>query len=73
MDAPLTAEQQIQTVLLALSEVQACGNCGARFRFGDLDCPHCGEELDDYFRGWAVQLLERLGVQTGNLGYSGRD
>ncbi len=58
----MTTEQQIQVVLAALSEVQSCGDCGARFRFGDLDCPHCGAELDDYFREWAVALLEKLGV-----------
>ena len=58
----LTTEQRIQIVLTALAEVQACRDCGARFRFGDLDCPHCGAELDDYFRRWAESLLQQLGV-----------
>ncbi len=58
----LITEQQIQIVLTALAEVQSCRDCGARFRFGDLDCPHCGAELDDYFRRWAESLLEKLGV-----------
>ena len=58
----MTIEQQIQTVLAALAEIKACGDCGARFRFGDLDCPHCGAELDDYFRQWASELLDRLGA-----------
>ena len=68
LNTPLTTEQQIQAVLSALAEVQACDNCGARFRFGDLDCPHCGAELDDYFRGWAVRLLEKLGIYPGGPG-----
>ena len=58
----LTKEQQIQIVLAALAEVQSCRDCGARFRFGDLDCPHCGAELDDYFRRWAESLLQKLEV-----------
>ena len=45
------------------SRWEACEDCGARFRFGDLDCPHCGAELDDYFRQWAMDLLEKLGVE----------
>ena len=60
----LTIEQQIQAVLTALSQVLACANCGARFRFGDLDCPHCGAELDEYFRQWAIELLHKLGHQV---------
>ena len=60
----LTTEQQIQAVLTALSQVLACANCGARFRFGDLDCPHCGAELDEYFRQWALELLRKLGHQV---------
>lgn len=58
----MTTEQQIQVVLAALAEIKACNECGARFRFGDLDCPHCGDELDGYFRQWAADLLEKLGV-----------
>ncbi len=58
----MTTEQQIQIVLTALPEVQECHECGVRFRFGDLDCPHCGAELDEYFRQWAVAMLEKLGV-----------
>ncbi|MEC9308979.1 MAG: zinc ribbon domain-containing protein [Chloroflexota bacterium] len=58
----MASEQNIQTVLAALSEVQHCEQCGTRFRFGDIDCPHCGYELDDQFRAWATILLNRLGL-----------
>ncbi len=58
----MATEKQIQIVLTSLADIQACARCGARFRFGDLDCPHCGAELDDYLRQWAEELLDRLGI-----------
>ncbi len=56
----MNVEQQVRVILNALSEMRACPNCGTRFRFGDLDCPHCGAELDDELRDWALSLLARL-------------
>jgi len=58
----MASEEQIRIVMNALAGVQSCGECGTRFRFGDLDCPHCGAELDDYFRHWAEDLLRKLGL-----------
>ncbi len=56
----MATEQQIQRVLMFLAEVRECANCGARFRFGDLDCPHCGADLDDLLRRWAEELVDGL-------------
>ena len=56
----MTVEEQVRVILNALSEVQSCPNCGTRFRFGDLDCPHCGADLDEELRAWALDLLGRL-------------
>lgn len=56
----MATEEQVQTVITALADFQACQECGTRFRFGDQDCPHCGAELDEQLRQWAVDLLERL-------------
>jgi hypothetical protein len=60
--AIVATEKQVQIVLTSLSDFQGCRHCGTRFRFGDLDCPHCGAELDDLLREWAQALLERLGL-----------
>jgi len=56
----MATETQIQKVLANLAEFQPCTNCGTRFRFGDLECPHCGADLDDYLRNWAEQLADEL-------------
>ena len=56
----LATEDQIQKVLTNLAEFQACTSCGTRFRFGDLECPHCGTDLEEYLRQWAEQLINEL-------------
>jgi len=40
--------------------VLSCSQCGARFRFGDLECPHCGTDLEEYLRQWAETLVDGL-------------
>ena len=60
----MATESQIQKVIMNLSEVRACANCGTRFRFGDLECPHCGEDLEEYLRHWAESLINEL--ELGN-------
>ena len=56
----VATEGQIQKVLTNLSEFQACSSCGTRFRFGDVECPHCGADLEEYLRQWAEQLISDL-------------
>ena len=56
----MATENQVRKVLTNLSDVQACANCGTRFRFGDLECPHCGEDLEEYLRKWAEGLINDL-------------
>ena len=56
----MATESQIQMVLTNLAEFQACANCGTRFRFGDLECPHCGADLEEYLRHWAEELIDEL-------------
>ena len=63
----MATEEQIQIVLTALADFQACSQCGTRFRFGDLDCPHCGAELDDHLRQWAEELLDKLGLGNSKM------
>ena len=59
----MATESQIQKVMSNLSEVQACANCGTRIRFGDLECPHCGGDLEDYLRQWAEGLINHLELE----------
>lgn len=59
----MAAEDQIRAVLNHLAEFQGCSVCGTRFRFGDLDCPHCGEDLEDVLRRWAERLINALAAE----------
>ena len=60
----MATESQIQKVLMNLAEFQSCTSCGTRFRFGDVECPHCGADLEDYLRQWAEQLINELELPT---------
>lgn len=56
----MNSDQEMLILLGSLAEVEACPNCGTRIRYGDLDCPHCGGDLEDQHRSWAERLIERL-------------
>ncbi|MDA1188819.1 MAG: hypothetical protein O2854_03980 [Chloroflexi bacterium] len=56
----MSQDQEILVALSSLAEVQECPNCSTRIRYGDLDCPHCGYDLDDQQHAWAERLIERL-------------
>ena len=56
----MATEEQIQKVLNHLQDVQTCPSCGTRFRFGDLDCPHCGEDIEETLREWADRVVSDL-------------
>ena len=60
----VASERQIQKVLSNLADFQACTNCGTRFRFGDVECPHCGADLDEYLHQWAEQLIDELELRA---------
>ena len=60
---PVDRNQRIQIILNTLAEVQTCSGCATRFRFGDLECPHCGQDLDDQLLEVAQDLLDRLAVE----------
>ena len=64
----MAAEEQIRIVVNYLTEFQVCESCGTRFRFGDLDCPHCGLDLDEVLRRWAERLLEALEMEHRKTG-----
>jgi len=53
-------DEKISAVLDHLSQVLACHNCGTRLRFGDVECPHCGTDIDPVLINWAKDLIEAL-------------
>ena len=64
----MPTEDHIRTVLNHLAEVQTCGQCGTRFRLGDVDCPHCGKDLEDVLRQWAERLVDALAPERSDMG-----
>ncbi len=56
----MTDDAQISKLVNGLSFMPPCQRCGTRFRFGDVECPHCGEDLEPVLRRWAEWLLEQL-------------
>ena len=56
----MASQKQVQRILMNLADVRPCEECGTRLRFGDLECPHCGADLEDYLRTWAEQLINEL-------------
>ena len=56
----MPTEPQILWVLNHLSEVLSCPRDGTRLRYGDVECPHCGADVEDVLRAWAERLLEGL-------------
>ena len=58
----MATEVQIQTLLNSLAQIDGCARCGTRLRFGDLDCPHCGADLEDGLRNWAERVVNELAL-----------
>ena len=56
----MSKDDQIAKVLTSLYKVVACSRCGTRIRFGDVECPHCGVDVEDELRQWAARLLDKL-------------
>ena len=56
----MATEDQILKVLSRLAEIRHCTQCGTRIRFGDMDCPHCGADIEDDLRTWAESLIDDL-------------
>ena len=62
----MNVDERISKVLSSVYEVVTCGNCGTRIRFGDMECPHCGVDLDNELLAWAEELLNKLDMNHAN-------
>jgi hypothetical protein len=57
-------EHHVRKVLNSLAETVACRVCGTRVRLGDLECSHCGVDLEEDLREWASRLLDTLATDS---------
>ena len=56
----MATEQQITLVLNGLGEFPECPSCGVHMRFGDQECPRCGEDRYDDLSAWAEALIDQV-------------
>ena len=56
----MATDDQIMTVLNSIATYPGCSRCGTRIRFGDIDCPHCGLDLEDGLHQWAERLVDEI-------------
>ena len=56
----MTFEREVQRVVDFVAENVVCPLCETRLRFGDVECPHCGNDLDDHMRSWAEELVKSM-------------
>ena len=53
-------KNNIDLIVNYLTVQMICGACGTRIRYGDYECPHCGQDLEDEMVNWACGLLNLL-------------
>lgn len=62
----MATQHEIQKVLNALSSYSGCSRCATRIRFGDFECPHCGQDIEDELSWWAESLINDLREMDDN-------
>ncbi len=61
----MATPQQTQAVLnILMSNMLSCPNDETRLRYGDYECPHCGADLEDHLRAFALRLAEAAVAAT---------
>jgi len=53
-------EEQIDKAMSFMAQNLSCCHCGTRIRFGDYECPHCGSDLEEELRIWAMGLVRTI-------------
>ena len=56
----MATETQIQAAFRIISERPECRECRISLRFGDLDCPHCGADIEEQMQDWAARLVDAI-------------
>jgi hypothetical protein len=60
----MATEAQIIKLLNGLGKFPGCPSCGVRIRFGDQECPRCGDDLYDDLSAWAKDLIDEISGQN---------
>ena len=53
-------EEQIDKAKKFMAQSVVCCHCATRIRFGDYECPHCGADIEEELRTWAMGLLRTI-------------
>ena len=53
-------EEKLKTIINILLEPMMCDTDGTRIRFGDLECPRCGSDIDHLLQGVGENILSTL-------------
>ena len=56
----MATETQIQAAFSIIAERPECRDCRISLRFGDLDCPHCGADIEEQMQDWAARLVDAI-------------
>ena len=56
----MATETQIQAAFRIIAERPECRDCRISLRFGDLDCPHCGSDIEEQMQDWAARLVDTI-------------
>ncbi|MCI0790826.1 MAG: hypothetical protein J4O02_03570 [Chloroflexi bacterium] len=59
----MATNNQITKVLNSLGQFPECPSCGVRMRFGDQECPRCGDDMYDDLWAWAEALIDDIIAQ----------
>ena len=56
----MATDEQISNIVRNMDGMIHCHECGVRIRYGDIDCPRCGADIEELLRAWARQLFDTL-------------
>lgn len=56
----MATDEQISNIVRSMDAMIHCHECGVRVRYGDVDCPRCGADIEDLLRAWARRLFDNL-------------
>lgn len=56
----MATETQIQAAFSIIAERPECRACRISLRFGDLDCAHCGADIEELMQDWAARLVDTI-------------
>ena len=46
----IATDEQISNIVRHMDGMIHCHECGVRIRYGDIDCPRCGADIEELLR-----------------------